>query len=292
MVVHPDADAFIARLIATPDDSVIRLVFADWLDEMGGIGNENWSRYIRLRTEAADRHGIDRELLREDAANVAPLIVARLTLPATKLAPHFVEFLDLLPSDRITVTLGDFVGPAVHVHALGEHFCRESRALVIAARDSLFAVVSDSTDPTLAGRLGQMLHGGVVMFPTTASELNKSLDRHFPSTALRSYTPEPIEVGPPTLDELPVKQACQKLIAEAREERAAGIEVVAQPSTYEVRFLIEGHPRRKYTITQESGEQMVERFYQLSDRIDSGVRALPRNTSFGMGVSVELRPGV
>jgi type II secretory ATPase GspE/PulE/Tfp pilus assembly ATPase PilB-like protein len=101
-----------------------------------------------------------------------------------------------------------------------------------------------------------------------------------------------IETGGPTLDELPVKQASQKLIAEARAEHASSIEVVALPSSYEVRFLVEGHPRRKYTLTVEGGERIVERFYQLSDRIDSGVRALPRNTSFGNGVSVEVRPGM
>jgi uncharacterized protein (TIGR02996 family) len=290
MVFHPDADAFIARMIAAPDDTVIRLVFADWLEELGGVGNENWARYIRLRTEASFRHGIDRELLREDAANVTSLIVARLTLTAARLTPYFVEFLDLLPPDRFTVTLGDHLGPMAHVRAVGEGFSRGERTLVMAERDNLFAVASDSTDPTLTARLGQILRGGVVIFPTPTADLDAALDRHFPPLRVRN-TELPTEVGPPTLDEVPTKQACQRLIGEAREEQADGIEVVALPSNYEVRFLFKGRTHRRHTISRASGEAIVERFYTLSDRFDSGVRALPRNTSFGDGVSVELRDG-
>ena len=125
---HPDANAFLARLIADPADTVIRSVFADWLDEQGGSVNENWAKYIRLRTEASARHGIDRDLLREDAANIAPHLKARLTVPASKFAPYFVEFLDVLPPDRLTVSLGDYFGPIHPCARSARRLCRALRA--------------------------------------------------------------------------------------------------------------------------------------------------------------------
>ena len=291
MVFHPDANAFIARLIAAPADTVIRLVFADWLEEMGGAGNENWAKYIRLRTEAAQRHGLDRELLLDDAANVAPHVIARLTLPAAKFAPHFVEFMDLLPPDRYTIALGDFVGPIHHVRAVGETTSRDLRALVIAERDNLFAVATDRLDPAVALGVSRALHGGIVLFPTWTPDLTAALDRHFPPvrrTADGESTP--VTDRPPTLDDLSAKQAAARLITEAVGEGAGGIEVVALPSGYEVRFLVGPRTLRRHTITPATGEQLVERFFALSDRTGSEVRALPRNTSFGRGVSVDLRP--
>jgi uncharacterized protein (TIGR02996 family) len=291
MLFHPDANAFIARLIAAPADTVIRLVFADWLEEMGGVGNENWAKYIRLRTEAAGRHGLDRELLLDDAANVAPHVIARLTLPAARFAPHFVEFMDLLPPDRYTIALADFVGPIHHIRAVGEAASRDLRALVVAERDNLFAVATDRLDPAVALGVSRALLGGIVLFPTWTPDLTAALDRHFPPIrrpADGDVTPVPDR--PPTLDELPVKQASARLITEAVGEAARGIEIVALPSGYEVRFQVEGRTLRRYSITSATGEQLVERFFTLSDRSDSTVRAVPRNTSFGRGVTVDLRP--
>ncbi|MEO2089272.1 MAG: hypothetical protein ABGY75_07220, partial [Gemmataceae bacterium] len=249
------------------------------------------AKYIRLRTEAAQRHGLDRELLLDDAANVAPHVIARLTLPAAKFAPHFVEFMDLLPPDRYTVALGDFVGPIHHVRAVGEVASRDLRALVIAERDNLFAVATDRLDPAVALGVSRALHGGIVLFPTWTPDLTAALDRHFPPvrrTTAGDRTPVPDR--PPTLDDLPVKQAAARLITEAVGESARGIEIVALPSGYEVRFLVGPRTLRRHTVTPATGEQLVERFFALSDRTGSEVRAVPRNTSFGRGVSVDLRP--
>jgi uncharacterized protein (TIGR02996 family) len=285
MIVHPDADAFITRLISSPGDTVIRHVLADWLAEQGGVGNENWSRYIRLRAEANGCYGVDRELLLEDAANVAPLISARLTLSASRLAPHFLDFLDLLPPDRINVTTSEFQGPVQSILALGEQLCRKRRVVLIAERDAQFAAVSDSSDPTLSANLGQVLSGSVVVFPTAKADLDAALDRHFPAV----QAPPEVDPKSVTLEELPAKVACLQLIAAARAEHAAGIEVVAQPSNYEVRFLFEGRARRRHIFTRENGARLIHRFFELSARVGGGLLALPRNTSFGDGVSVDLR---
>lgn len=291
MLSHPDANAFIARLIADPADTVIRSVFADWLDDQGGTANANWARYIRLRTEAAARHGVDRDLLREDAANVAPHLKARLAVAAAKFAPHFVEFIDLLPPDRFTVGLGDYLGPVHHVRVVGEKLSRELRAVVIGERDNLFAVVTDRSlpQPQIVRLLQSTLFGGVVLFQTASADLDALLDRHFPPPDQRVRAEVEERAGPPTPDELPVKQVCQKMLDDAKAEHAGGIEIVALPSGYEVRFIVEGRPRKRFTLSTAAGAKLVERCFDLGGRADSGLRALPRNTSFGAGVTVALR---
>lgn len=287
MVLHPDAKAFVTRILADPSDAVIRTVFADWLHEQGGNGNENWARYIRLRTEAGFLHGIDRDLMREDAANVAPLVKARLTVPAARLAPFFVELIDLLPPDRFTVTLGGgFQGPVPHVRAVGEEASRALRALVIGERDNLFAVATDRPDPQVAVELGHLLQGGIVQFPTPTADLDAALARHFPPPKTPSEEAEPEADDRDPLETLTAREACYKLIEEARGEHAAGMEVVALPSGYEVRFLIDGRPLRRHTVSAGRGGELVERFLVLGRRSDSGVSTRPRNTSFGDGVQV------
>jgi uncharacterized protein (TIGR02996 family) len=294
MLSHPDANAFIARLIADPADTVIRSVFADWLDEQGGEANTNWARYIRLRSEATATHGVDRDLLREDAANVAPHLKARLAVPASKFAPYFVEFMDLLPPDRFTVSIGEHLGPVHHIHALGEKLSRELRVMVIAERDNLFALVTDRPlpQPQIVRMLQAVLLGGVVLFQTPAPSLNAALDRHFPPPALRTRHEAVAAPRDLTPDEEPVKVVCQRVLDEARAEQATGLEVVAQPSGYEVRFFLAGQPKKRHTFSKMVGENLVARLFELSVRSDSGVRTRPRNTSFGNGVTVELRDPV
>lgn len=284
MLTHPDAKAFMTRIMADPSDVVIRTIFADWLDEQGGIGNENWARYIRLRTDAATRHGTDRELLREEADFVAPHLKARLTVAAHKLAPHFPQFLDLLPAERYTVGISGFIFPLVPNHALGGTNARAARSLVLAERDGVFAVVTDVMLPGLARVLGHRLNGRVVLFPAPTDELNAALDRTFPP-------PPPVSEPTPPPEELNRKLAratAERLVSEARDEMATQIEVVAQPSGYEVRFVSGGRPKRKETLTPDQGERVVQEFFAIDAYNRMHVRARPRNTSFGNGAEVDL----
>jgi uncharacterized protein (TIGR02996 family) len=46
-----DREAFIAAVIARPDDDLPRLVFADWLDEHG---EPEWAEFIRVQCKLAD----------------------------------------------------------------------------------------------------------------------------------------------------------------------------------------------------------------------------------------------
>lgn len=283
MFTHPDAKAFITRILADPADAVIRTVFADWLDEQAGTGNENWARYIRLRTAASESHGTDRELLREEADYLAPHLKARLTVPAVKFAPQFHHFLNLLPADRYIVTLGEFEFPTGPNEALGETNARAARSLVLAERDGLFAVVTDNPLPGLARVLGQRLNGRAVLFPAFSNEVDDALAYVFPPPTVSDPTPDP-----EALNSKLARATAQRLVSEARQDQATQIEIVAQPSGFEVRFLIAGRPRRKETLNTDMGERVVKEFFAADAYNRLHVRTRPRNTSFGHGAEVDV----
>ena len=48
-----DHDALLAAILASPDDDLPRLVFADWLEESGQPANAARAQFIRLQVEAA-----------------------------------------------------------------------------------------------------------------------------------------------------------------------------------------------------------------------------------------------
>jgi uncharacterized protein (TIGR02996 family) len=50
MNTAPEQSAFIAAIVAAPDDGLPRLVFADWLDENG---QGEWAEFIRIQIEMA-----------------------------------------------------------------------------------------------------------------------------------------------------------------------------------------------------------------------------------------------
>ena len=284
MVLHPDAKAFVARILADPADAVIRTVFADWLDEQGGTANENWAQYIRLRTDAATSHGTDRELLREEADYLAPHLKARLTVPAVKFAPAFHHFLDFLPSDRYIVTLGDFQFPSEPNLVLGAINARAARSLVMAERDGLFAIVTDMALPGLARVLGQRLNGRAVLFPAFTNEIDAAIHRTFPPPPqISDITPNPRE-----LNRKLARATAERFVNEARHDEATQIEIVAQPSGFEVRFIIGGRSKRKETLRQEMGELVVKEFFATDLYTRLHARARPRNTSFGEGVEVDV----
>ncbi len=284
MILHPDAKAFVARILADPSDAIIRDVFADWLSEQGGTGNENWARYIRLRAESALCHGTDRELLREEADHLAPHLVARLTAPAAKFAPQFHHFLDLLPADRFIVTIDHFEFPAEPNAALGETNALAARSLVLAERDGLFAVVTDLPLPGLRRVLGHRLNGRTVLFPTYTPELNAALNRTFPPPPL----PPPTAEQTAELNRKLARTTVERLVADARHDLATRIEIVAQPSGFEVRFLVGGRPKRQVGLNQQMGELVVKEFFAPDVFTRLHVRARPRNTSSGAGAEVDV----
>jgi uncharacterized protein (TIGR02996 family) len=285
MVLHPDAKAFVTRILADPSDAVIRTIFADWLADQGGTGNENWAGYIRLRTDAALAHGTDRELLREEADQLAPHLKARLTVPAAKFAPNFHHFLDVLPADRYIVTLGGYEFPAEPNERLGAMNAKAARSLVLTERDGVYAIVTDMLLPGLARVLGQRLNGRAILFPSFTNEIDDALERVFPPPPPAVSEPTPI---PEELNRKMTRATALRLVTEAREAHATQLEIVAQPSGYEVRFVIGGRPRRKEGFSTEIGERVVQEFFTADAYTRLQARARPRNTSFGKGAEVDV----
>lgn len=71
--MHPTESAFLADILAKPDDDLPRLVFADWLDERDGPGDRERSEFIRVQVELAK---IDAGLTRFDKES-GPAITLR-----------------------------------------------------------------------------------------------------------------------------------------------------------------------------------------------------------------------
>ena len=284
MLTHPDANAFVARILADPADPVIRSVFADWLDEQGGVANQNWALYIRLRAEAAATHGAEREVLHEEAANVAPHLKARLIVPAVKFARHLTDFLDLLPPDRYTVHVGRTRFPPEPNELLGRENALAARAVVLAEYDGLFAVLTDTFQPGLARVLGHRLGGRVLLFAAPTPDVDAALARTFPA-------PPPADAPTPPPDDLARKLArttADRLVGEARDQGASVIEVVAQPSGFEVRLVVGGRPKRWESLDAAVGKRVVDEFFAVDAYSRLNVRTRPRNTSFGVGAEVQV----
>lgn len=55
-----DEETFLRAICADPDDDTPRLVFADWLDEQGGVRNEQWAELIRVQVQLGRNPGADR----------------------------------------------------------------------------------------------------------------------------------------------------------------------------------------------------------------------------------------
>jgi hypothetical protein len=131
--------------------------------------------------------------------------------------------------------------------------------------------------------LGQRLNGRVVLFPAYTNELTDALDRVFPTPAQ--------ELPSPPTDELNRKLArttAERLVADARHELATQIEIVAQPSGFDVRFMVGGRPKRKEGLNAEMGELVVKEFFAADAYTRLNVRTRPRNTSFGKGAEVDV----
>src|SRR5262245_6779074 len=107
MSSHPDADAFIAAILAQPAELTTRLAFADWLEETDEPAKVAWAHFIRLNAEAnqcpADferRRELERQL-----SGLAPRIHARLTVEAAQLIGKVEHLSQLLPKANIIVRL-------------------------------------------------------------------------------------------------------------------------------------------------------------------------------------------
>jgi uncharacterized protein (TIGR02996 family) len=290
---NPAADALMRAVIQAPADAVARLVFADWLEETGQPGNLAWARYIRLRAEAAAADdSLARDLARHKAADIAPGITARLTLPAAQFVPHFDKFLDLLPAARFTITLNGFMPPAALFREFREPELRDRVVIPLAERDATLLLAGVRWAQSVQDDLAPHHRGPTVWVKALAEEILAALDAQYDRCRVEEAPPprsvpadQPREFNPEAeLSETTAWGGVLRLIAEAQAEGAGGIEIMATSADkYAIRFALHGSPVRRYVANHEWGRDLVEAAQRLRWDPRPGVRLRDRNTFFGAG---------
>jgi len=277
-------------------------VFADWLEETGQPGNLAWSRYIRLRAEAAAAdNDLARDLARHKAAEIAPGITARLTLPAAQFVPHFDKFLDLLPAARYTITLDGYVPPAALFREFREPVLRDRVVIPLAERDATLLLAGVRWAQAVQDDLAPHHRGPTVWVKALAEEILAALDAQYDRCRAEPAPPprpvpadQPREFNPEaSLSETTAWGGILRLIAEAKAENAGGIEIMATSADkYVIRFALHGSPVRRYVANHEWGADLVDAAQRLRWDPQPGVRLRDRNTFFGPGARLvfDLHP--
>jgi uncharacterized protein (TIGR02996 family) len=299
----PDADALMRAVLRSPGDVVARLVFADWLEAAGGRGNVAWASYIRFRAEAAAAtSALLRDLARHKAAEAAPEITARLTLPAAQFVPHFDTFLDLLPAARFTISLSGFAPPAALFRTFREGVLRNQVVIPLAERDATLLLAGVRWARSVQDDLSNHHAGPMVWVQGLAEEILAALDAQYTrsealvcTAPLPSDSPNDSRVHNPEaqLSETTAWGGILRLIREAKAEGASGVEIMATSADkYAIRYAIHGSHVRRYAAAHGWGKDLVEAAQRLRWDPQPGVKLRDRNTFFGPGARLvfDLRP--
>ncbi|MFO0800819.1 MAG: TIGR02996 domain-containing protein [Gemmataceae bacterium] len=193
MELPPDAAALIRAFLERPTDETPRLVLADWLDDSGLPENTAWAAFIRSRCQASRLPAADAErtaLLRKADQHVVD-ITATLTVPAESVARGPAAFLDLLPADRLTISLDGYTLPPEFAEVVPESVARECRVVPLSPlSERLFLATADPTDSDNAQRLEFILNRAIVFLRAAAGEIDRAIDASYPFTMVESVTEE------------------------------------------------------------------------------------------------------
>ena len=290
----PAADALMAAVLANPADPLRRLVFADYLDDTGTPGNAAWAEYLRLRAAAAgETTALKRELLWDAAADAATKIVAGLTLPAATFLADVTSFRDLLPGERFTLLLDGFTPPRP-VIALAAT-CRDHRGLPLGTSPTRTVIgLIDQAKPGDREFWTEMYKDWLFVRVRT-EEYEQALQRTYTPRALALVQPRvTAEPVPTTLDEQlgaasaeVMRGFVEQLVAQARERKAAAIDITAYDTHHWVRRVEGGRSLRWHRVGTALGRELVRAARTLSAR-RLHVRVRSRNSSSGEGVRIVL----
>lgn len=189
MSSHPDADAFVAAILADPAELTTRLAFADWLEESGDASNAAWARFIRLMGDAG-RHpdrSDERRRLELDAAAYLWQMDAKLTVPAAVFVEHPRPLLQLLPAWSLTVALADVAIPLPVIEIVPESVAREN--LVIPLRldtNLLYVATSNPGNWDLLQKLQFILNRDIIAVRAEADAVLETINRHYGLTETES----------------------------------------------------------------------------------------------------------
>lgn len=234
MALHPDADALLRAILDRPTDETPRLVLADWLDDTGLPENAAWAGYIRARCQAArlSDPGAERAALLHDADRHGAGITLTLTIPAGPFVRAPDSILDLLPADRLIVTLDGLLLTPECLDVVPESVARTNRVVPLSPWGSrLFLAAADPTDPDLVQRLEFILNRPVVFVRAAAHDVDRAVDLNYPFTEVESVTEELlIFPDPPVRPMTPAERGQETarfvdlVLAEAVRRRATWIE--------------------------------------------------------------------
>jgi uncharacterized protein (TIGR02996 family) len=297
---NPDLAAFLRAALADPADHLTRLVFADWLDETGKPANQAWAKYLRARADASGAAShFERDLAIDQAASAAPDVVARLTLPAAGFAPRFLGLLDLLPAANFTVTLDGFDPPRIFFRRHPQSFFERARAVPLALDQDRLLVAAASPHTGAVRALFERDFGAVavVLVGADCAAIWTAIDRGY-------YTPPHVVERPPSAVVTPrvltvadrfrntsavgVRVCLEHLLAEAREQGATAVEVVANESEHVIRYRVAGRTAERYRVPSGVGSELV-RVARTVPPARLGAAVQPRNTSFGDGLFLNLQ---
>ncbi|VTT97306.1 type iv fimbrial assembly protein : : T2SE_Nter [Gemmataceae bacterium] len=182
MPTHPDADAFVRAILASPEDVTARLAFADWLQEQGGVPNLAWACYVRLHIEIADLESRGKKcgLLRREADGHATYITANVSVPAAaiRLTHDFIE--QIIPSSRCMVTLAGCDIPHEVIEWVPIAVAHEESVLPLSIRgQSLVLAAAAPHSQRLATGLGSILENEVLIVGADSDELLAEITHYY-----------------------------------------------------------------------------------------------------------------
>ena len=275
------AGAFVRRILDAPTDPLIRLVFADWLDETGTTANVAWADYLRLRAAAGQAtNATDRILASRGAAAVAGLVTARLSVVADVFTPNFVGLLDLLPALNYSVAVAGFSIDRAVLGRLTEPAALRWRGLPLAAHDGrvLLGMVVPG-DAQAVAELGRLVTGNPVAVAVPGDQLSDLVDRTF-TRAIALVTPRPPAGGGP-------REQLEQLIRQAHDRQATALELTAEAVGYQVYLVHAGQSLPWVRLVSEVGRAMAETAATLpAGRLS--VQVMFRSTGFGPGLRIVL----
>jgi uncharacterized protein (TIGR02996 family) len=186
---HPDADAFVRAALHQPEDVTARLVFADWLDETGAEHNAAWAQFIRLNIEATryTPRSDERRRLEQQADEQAPLIRAKLSVPAKLFVQHPIPLLELLPAPNLTVRLAEFELARQVRELMPESLARAHLLLPLdMLRRTFLLAAADPMDSDTAQKLGFILNCHIVLVHAEPEDVRESINRSYGQPELQS----------------------------------------------------------------------------------------------------------
>ncbi len=180
---HPDADAFMRRILSNPTDALPRLVFADWLEESGTSSNLAWARYLRLADELANAPPDDtrRPKMVAELQKIGSLIRAKLTCRAEVFVAYPDAMLQLLPAHCLVAKLDTVMPPLVLLELVPESIVRENQVLPLAelSNRTLLCAATASMHRHLDELLQFVLNRSVAFVDVTDADLTPCLDRNY-----------------------------------------------------------------------------------------------------------------